>query len=311
MLDKQVIEIFDKLDSPKANGKELKDFLLKKGADLINLTTYKTEKGKTDFIEIWIYGKNGKNSGGTNKTLGIIGRLGGIGARPGMIGMVSDADGCIAALATALKLSEMKIKGDILDGDIVITTHICPDAPTQPHDPVPFMGSPVDMEINNKFEVLNNVDAFLSIDTTKGNNTLTHKGIMISPTVKDGYILRTSEDLISIMQIVTGENAKIFPLCTQDITPYANGLWHLNSIMQPCTTTSAPVVGVAITSGVAVPGCATGASHLTDIEKASRFSLEVAKYFTKNKCHFYCENEFKKLVSLYGSMEFLKTNGKK
>lgn len=311
MLDKQVISIFDKLDRPMVSGLCIKEFLLKSGADLVNVTTVKTEKGKTDFIEIWIYGKNGKRSGGNSKTLGIIGRLGGIGARPEMIGTVSDADGCVAALSVALKLSEMKMYGDILDGDIVVTTHICPDAPTQPHDPVPFMGSPVDMETNNKFEVLDNIDAFLSIDTTKGNNTLTHKGIMISPTVKDGYILRTSEDLITIMQIVTGESAKVFPLCTQDITPYSNGLWHLNSIMQPCTSTNSPVVGVAITSGVAVPGCATGASHLSDIEKAARFSLEVAKYFTKDKCSFYCEKEFQQLISLYGSMSFLKTAGKK
>lgn len=77
-------------------------------------------------------------------TLGILGRLGGLGARPEMIGYVSDGDGALAALAIVAKLLDMKKKGDVLPGDIFISTHICPDAPTSPHDPVPFMGSPVE-----------------------------------------------------------------------------------------------------------------------------------------------------------------------
>lgn len=64
-----------------------------------------------------------------------------------MIGLVSDADGAITAIAVALKLADMRRNGDILDGDVIIATHICPNAPTQPHDPVPFMGSPVDMPL--------------------------------------------------------------------------------------------------------------------------------------------------------------------
>lgn len=307
MLDKQVIEIFELLDSAYINGMIVKEFFLNRGAEKINVNRVSTEKGSTDFIEVIIKGKNGKLSGGNAKTLGIIGRLGGIGARDEMIGMVSDADGCIGALASALKLIEMQKKGDILEGDVIVTTHICPNAPTQPHDPVPFMGSPIEMYVNNKYEVKEEMDAILSLDTTKGNRILSHKGIMISPTVKDGYILRTSEDLVSVVEIVTGTLARVFPLTTQDITPYGNGLWHLNSIIQPCTATSAPVVGVAITSEMAVPGCATGASHLRDIELASRFSVEVAKYYSQNKVKFYDEKEFEIITSLYGSMEHLKT----
>ena len=48
--------------------------------------------------------------------------------------------------------------------------------------------------------------------------------------------------------------------------PYGNDLYHLNSILQPATATSAPVVGIAITTEVPVPGCATGASHFIDME---------------------------------------------
>ncbi|MGO0807435.1 DUF1177 family protein, partial [Clostridioides difficile] len=42
----------------------------------------------------------------------------------------------------AAKLLDMQRKGDILDGDVVISTHICPDAPTKEHYPTPFMDSP-------------------------------------------------------------------------------------------------------------------------------------------------------------------------
>lgn len=123
----------------------------------------------------------------------MIGRLGGIGARPGRTGLVSDADGAIAALSAALKLAEMSTKGDILEGDVIVTTHICPNAPTQPHEPVDFMGSPVDMDAMNEYEVEKGIEAFLSIDATKGNNVINHKGFAISPTVKEGYILRISD----------------------------------------------------------------------------------------------------------------------
>jgi len=70
------------------------------------------------------------------------------------------------------------------------------------------------------------------------------------------------------------------------------------------------VVGVALTTEVAVPGCASGASHCLDIEMAVRFCLEAAKAFGEGKCAFYNEKEFKLLKKLYGSMEHLKSQGK-
>jgi hypothetical protein len=69
------------------------------------------------------------------------------------------------------------------------------------------------------------------------------------------------------------------------------------------------VVGVAITTETAVPGCATGASHVVDIEQAVRFSIEVAKQFGVGKCKFYDEAEFQRLVELYGPMTVLQTHG--
>jgi hypothetical protein len=237
--------------------------------------------------------------------LGIIGRLGGIGARPERIGFVSDGDGALTALAAAAKILDMNSKKDFLPGDVYICTHVCPHAPTAPHIPVPFMGSPIDMAVMNEMEVCPEMEAVLSIDTTRGNRLINNNGYAISPTVKEGYILRVSDDLLDIMQIASGELPRTFPITMQDITPYGNGLYHINSILQPCTSTSAPVVGVAITSETIVPGCATGATNMMSLDNAARFAIEVAKAYGAGACKFYDEEEFGLIEQKYGSMRHL------
>lgn len=311
MLMKQIIEAYDVLDDSFVNGKKVEEYLrgIKADAD-IEVYPIVGPKGTTDMVRVRIPGSNGKSKGGSAPTIGLLGRLGGIGARPERIGFVSDGDGALAAVALAAKLLDMQKKGDVLDGDVFISTHICPDAPTAPHDPVPFMGSPVEMSQVNKEEVSDELDAILSVDTTKGNRVINTRGFAISPTVKEGYILRTSEDLLDLMQITTGRLPYVFPLATQDITPYGNDVHHLNSVLQPCTATDAPVVGVAITAETMVPGCATGATHAADVEEAARFMLEVAKAFGRGKCSFYDEDEYARLVELYGDMKQFQTLGK-
>ena len=311
MLIKQIIETFDVLDSSTVTGKDVENYLrgIKADAD-IEVYELKGPKGSTDMVKVRIPGTRGKTNGGDAPTIGLLGRLGGIGARPEMIGFVSDGDGALAAIAAAAKLLDMQNKGDYLEGDVFISTQICPHAPTAPHKPVPFMGSPVEMSQVNREEESPELDAILSVDTTKGNRVINTRGFAISPTVKEGYILRTSEDLLEQMQITTGRLPYVFPLATQDITPYGNNVHHLNSVLQPCTATDAPVVGVAITTEVMVPGCATGASHFADVEEAARFMLEVAKYFGKGDLKFYDEEEYELLKKLYGPMNHLQTLGK-
>jgi hypothetical protein len=306
---KQTLTAMDTLDNGYVNGQKVKELFADYPNVTITVTKVTGEKGSTDFIKIVIPGTNGKVKGGDAPTIGIIGRLGGIGARPSRIGLVSDADGAIAAVASALKLADMQTKGDSLPGDVIVSTHICPDAPTRPHEPVDFMDSPVDILTMNNHEVVPEMDAILSIDTTKGNRVINHKGIAISPTVKEGYILRISEDLVRIMEMATGQFAVTFPITMQDITPYGNDVYHINSILQPCVATDAPVVGVAITAQSIVPGCGTGASHETDIATAVRFSVEVAKEFTSKTSQFYDKNEFERMTKLYGSMKILQTGG--
>lgn len=305
---KQLIEVYDILDDSRVNGEKIKDYLLniKQDADIV-VYPLKGDRGITDMIRIIVPGTKGKIKGGNASTLGVLGRLGGLGARPERLGFVSDGDGALTVLAIAAKLLDMQTKGDYLEGDVIISTHICPNAPTKPHHPVPFMGSPVDIAQVNKEEVNGELDAILSVDTTKGNRIINHRGFAISPTVKEGYILKVSDDLLDIMQITTGELPQVFALSLQDITPYGNGIYHLNSILQPATATDVPVVGVAITTKTAVPGCATGASHVIDMEEAARFILEVAKAYTKGDCHFYDKKEYDFIKETYGSMKKFQT----
>ncbi|RNB79620.1 DUF1177 domain-containing protein [Brevibacillus fluminis] len=306
---KQTITVFETMDSAYVNGETIKALFVEYPQVTVTVQTVTGEQGKTDFVKIVIPGKNGKSTGGNAPTFGIIGRLGGIGARPSRIGMVSDADGAVAAVASALKLADMQKNGDVLAGDVIVSTHICPDAPTQPHEPVDFMGSPVGILTMNKHEVIPEMEAILSIDTTKGNRVINHKGIAISPTVKEGYILRVSEDLLRVMEMTTGALPVTFPITMQDITPYGNDLFHINSILQPSVATDAPVVGVAITAQSAVPGCGTGASHETDIALAVKFAVEVAKEYTNGVTKFYDEAEYAHITALYGSMKVLQTMG--
>ena len=302
---KQVIETMELLESAAVNGHTVGELFRSRGWTEWEVNTVEQVKGSTDFVTGTIVGTNGKRRGGDAPTLGIIGQLGGIGARPAALGLVSDADGAITAIACALKLTDLANAGDRLPGDVMIATHICPNAPTVPHSPVPFMGSPVGTTITNKMMIRDEMDAILSIDTTRGNWVVNRRGFAISPTVKEGYILKVSHDLLRIMSVVTGQAPFVLPLATQDITPYGTGIDHINSIMQPATATDAPVVGVALTAETIVPGCVSGASQATDIEMAVRFCLEVAKAFGAGECPFYDEAEFEKLVALYGSMKHL------
>ncbi len=304
-----VLNAYDLLDDPAITGDAVVAWLKEQGATEATSRTIEGPRGSTDFIRIVIPGTAGKTVGGDAPTLGLVGRLGGLGARPERIGFVSDGDGALTAVAAAAKLAQMAQRGDTLAGDVIITTHICPDAPTRPHEPVAFMDSPVDIDTMNTQEVEEAMDAVLSVDTTKGNRIVNHLGFAISPTVKQGWILRVSEDLLQIYADSAGIAPVVLPITMQDITPYGSDVYHVNSILQPCVATAAPVVGVAITTQTAVPGCGTGATNPLVVEGTVRFCIEVAKAFGQGKASFYDEDEFGELVSRYGEMTALQSLG--
>ncbi|WP_202300555.1 DUF1177 domain-containing protein [Dryocola clanedunensis] len=318
MSSKFVSMVYEALDNPAVNGATVVALLESLGAaeEYASITStavnYEPPEDTTqicDFIKVVIKGKTGKKSGGSSPTMGIIGRLGAQQAQPDRMGIVSDADGSIVALASAMKLLDMSAKGARLEGDVIITTHIATHVSITPHDPVDFMGMPVSSTTMNKYEVDDDMDAILSVDTSKGNSIIKKRGIALSATAKEGYILRVAPDLVSLMELATGNPAVTFPVTTQDITPYDNGIYHFNSIMQPHVATTAPVVGLAITAKSVVPGCDTGASYESELVDATVFSVEVAKQFTWGKIAFYDETEYQKLLDLYGSMAVLQGDG--
>jgi hypothetical protein len=169
------------------------------------------------------------------------------------------------------------------------------------------MGNPTKKTITKtKHYVDPGMDAIVHIETSRGNRVINCRGFAITPTIKECYVLRVSDDLMDIMHTVTGQVPAIVPVTTQDVTPIDNGLFHVNGLAQETVVSDAPIVGVALTSVVPVAGCATGASQIMDIEMASRFTIEVAKAFTAGKCKFFDEVEFRKLLDLYGSMKHLR-----
>ncbi len=195
--------------------------------------------------------------------------------------------------------------GDVLKGDVIISTHIAPNAKVQHKEPADFIDPPVHIDSLNEFDVkpLKDISCFLSIDTTKGNKIANQRGFFITPTAKSGYLLPVSSDLVKIMESTTGQPARVLPLCQFDLTPYESGYPHINSIMTPSTATDAPVVGVAITAESVVAGSATGASHMEDVENAARFVIETAKAVTAQQAAFYDEEIYQKAVSQYGSLD--------
>lgn len=304
-----VLDLYEVLRRADADGERVAGLLREAGADEVRITRVQGAEGSTDFVRAVIAGREGRLVGGPAPTLGVIGRLGGVGARPAQVGYVSDGDGALVALACALELARLREGGDHLPGDVVVATHVCPRASIRPHHPVPFMVSPVDQQTMNRHEVDPAMDALLCVDTTRGNRILNQRGLAITPTVKEGYILRVSEDLLDIVEAVTGRPPAVLAITHQDITPYGNGLFHLNSILQPSTATPAPAVGVALTAESVVPGSAVGAAQLVDVETATRLCLAVATAFGAGRCRFYDPAEFAQLVARYGSMAHLQTPG--
>jgi hypothetical protein len=165
------------------------------------------------------------------------------------------------------------------------------------------------MDVMNRMEVDETMEAVVAIDTTKGNRILNWRGIAITPTVMRGWVLPVAPDLVELTEHVTGMPARVLPLSTYDITPYGNGLHHVNSILQPAVATDAPVVGIALTTETAVPGSATGASHPGDVALAVDLALETARRFGTGTLRLHDPVEFAEALRRYGPMTRLQTFG--
>jgi len=298
---KFVIDAVDLLNGADASGESVAAWLRTFGAD-VDLVRLEGPAGRTDLVRAVIPGTEGRRAGGAAPTLGVIGRLGGIGVRPHRLGLVSDADGAIVAIAVAAALARMRARGDALRSDVLVRTHISPRSPITPHEPAAFVDVPVDRLELARAEVDPEMAAILSLDATRANRIVKARGFAITGTVKDGYILRPTAPMLDIFERVAGHAPVMVPLFTQDITPPGNGVHRINSIMQPATLTSAPVIGVALLSPVVTGGASTGVTDEHDLALTGRFAVEVAKEFSAGTLPFYYEDEFKKLVELYGPL---------
>ena len=143
---REVSEVINLIDDPDLSGAGVKKLLDSASATGCTITVDSVPYDDPhraftcDFIKVTIPGSNGKTHGGKRRTLGIVGRLGAQQAQPERIGMVSDSDGSIVALALALKLLRMHQAGAILQGDVIITTHVATHVSITEHQPVEFHG---------------------------------------------------------------------------------------------------------------------------------------------------------------------------
>jgi hypothetical protein len=301
----EIIEAAAIVDRADTGGGVLDESLRRRGYAGLEVVRLTGEQGATDFVRARFPGRRGRTTGGQAPTLGIVGRLGAAGYRPEQIGMVSDADGALVAVALMFKLAAMRAAGDEPDGDVIVATHLCPLGVGGRGG---MMGAPVPGDRLLELEVLPEMEAVLSVDATKNNRVINRRGFALSPTVKEGAILPPAPDLLEIMSRVTGRPPAVFAVSVYDIAG-ARGLPRINSILLPATRTAAPVVGVALTTETAVPGTATGANQPADLEAAARFCLEVAKDFGRGRCAFFDAEHFAAFTARYGPLRALQGAG--
>jgi hypothetical protein len=299
-----ILDAIEVLHGADATGERVADWLRTAGAGTVDVLPIE-KGGRTDLVRVTIPGTAGRQRGGDAPTLGVIGRLGGLGVRPHRIGLVSDADGAIVALAAASALVRMAAHGDRLRGDVLVRTHISPASPIVPHEPAAFVDVPVDRDALAREEVDARMDAILSVDSTRANRIVKHRGFGITGTVKEGYVLRPTPGVLDAYERVAGHAAVVVPLFTQDVVPPVAGLHRINSILEPATLTDAPVIGVALLSPAVVAGAATGVTDEVELAKAGRFIVEIAKEYTTGALPLYFEDEFRRLVELFGPMKQL------
>ena len=298
---REIFDVLDFLDDAR-NGAEPFVELLPTGPQTIEITPFESDLGTTDFIKILFPGTSGKASGGKAPTTGIIGSNGGLRLPGPYPGLASDADGCIVGLATALRLARLRNRGQQPAGDILVSTHICQQARPVPHDPYPFVMSPLPSSEKHPRLVDARMDAILTPETCKSNKMLSHLGFAVTPPVREGFILRPHASILHIMEMVTGKAPVVFPITMQDVTPYELGVHHICGMVLPSIFSTAPVIGVPLVTASQTHPAATGTQQPMVLESTARFCLEVAIALGNGDCEFYYASDFEGMVESFGAM---------
>ena len=298
---RETLDVLDFLDDAR-NAADPFAALLPDGDHSIEITPFESDLGRTDFIKILFPGSAGKSGGGSAPTTGIIGSNGGLRLPGDYPGLASDADGCIVGLACALRLARMRQRDQLLTGDVLVSTHICQQAHPAPHDPFPFVMSPLPSSEKHPRLVDARMDAILTPETCKGNKMVSHLGFAMTPPVREGFILRAHESMLHIMEMVTGKAPVMFPITMQDVTPYELGVHHICGMVLPSIFSTAPVVGVPLVTEIQTHPSATGVQQPMVLESAGRFCIEVATAFGNCDCQFYYQGDFDGMVETFGAM---------
>ena len=300
---RHVIEIYDLLSDPSARGPQVAALF---DGSRTALTETADDAGRhVDFIKIVFPGSAGKMSGGSAPTLGILGTLGGL-RIPGLSkGLVSDADGAVVALACALRLEQMSGFGERYKGDVIVATHVCQEAIEEPHEPYSFMRGPLSKRDMTAPQVDPDMDAILSIDTSRGNRVWQPRWLRHHVSGQRGLGAEGESRLAARHGIHDGPGARGLPDRHAGHHPLRKRTHPHQRDHAAGDLDRGARRRVALTTRAVVPGIGTGVAHLTHLEVAGRFCLGTAEAFGAGDCTFYDAAEFARLVELYGSMGHL------
>ncbi|WP_270934085.1 DUF1177 family protein [Falsiroseomonas oryzae] len=298
---KEILDVLDFMTAPRAS---VEDFLrmLPPGAHSHTTEVVEVDGRRMDFLKILFPGRRGRSAGGNTRTLGVIGSLGALRVPGDNQALVSDADGCLVALAVALRLARMAAKGQVLASDVLISTQLCHDGRAEPHDPYPFVMSPIPSRLKHPRLVDPRMDGLVVVETCKSNKLVSHKGFAITHVAKEGMLLRLHANLIHIQEMVTGRLPVIFPVSQQDLTPYETGIHHVCGMMLPALYTDAPVLGVPMVTEAQTWPAWTNVQHASEMDQAGRFCLEVATRFGLGECEFFYEADYEAMKKFYGTL---------
>jgi len=298
-------EVLDTIDLLDDMNHGVAEFLASLAPGNWSATTdeYSGDKGRTEFVKVLFPGSRGRSVGGDAPTVGIIGSNGGLRLPTEPPGFVSDADGAIVGVACAQRLARMASRGQFLAGDVLVSTHICQSAHPVPHDPYPFVMSPLPSSEKHPRLVDERMEAILTPETCKGNKLVSPTaGFAMTQPVKEGFIMRPHESVLHLYEMTTGKSPAIFPLTMQDITPFESGVHHVCGMALPSVFSRAPVIGVPLSMQVPVMPAATGTQTATVLETAGRFCLEVAAAFGRGDCQFYYASDYQGFLKAYGNI---------
>jgi hypothetical protein len=280
----EVIEILESKDPISNLEKECEKYDIKlEGKKIDNVAFIKAKIGKGE------------------KKAEILGRLGAIKVSNNK-GIVSDADGAIVSITSMIEWAKNYSE---IEGEAIFSTSISLNAKIIPHKPFNFMVPLVGLNEALEIEVDKEAQFLISVDSTKGNRIAKYNDFAISHIIKDGYILKISDEIIDIYEKVTEHEPYFVALTSGDLTPMEVNAYHISTFLTPWLYTESPVLGLATVSKYPIPGYETGVQNVLMLERASRFSIEVLKYYFSGG-KVYSEDELSSLKKSLGESQFIK-----